>query len=171
VERGWRDRTVGGQLVDHPDKPGTKVLQLRRADESDADGAQWNFPAGFVGEVKVRVMLREGFKGGSIALNDHFFDPSDNTGESKAMFYTHFHPDGAYCSGKLQIGRWQEISLKWNTQEQFCEVSIEGKTVMSLPQLEPTRNGIGYLRLRSASKEKDVAGFLVEAVRAQIEAP
>ena len=170
VDNVWRDRSPGPELIADPDKPDQKVLHLRRPDEKDADGAVWNFPAGFKGEIKLRLMLELGGQGGSIALGDHFFDPTDVNGESKAMYYTHFYPDGEYCSGKLQPRQWNDVSLKWDTEKQFCEISIDGKHVLSLPQLESTRNGIGYLRLRSTAEKPDTNGFLVESVAANVEA-
>lgn len=167
----WRDRTAGPALIDDPDAPTRKVLHVRRPDDNDPDGAVWNFPAGMSGEVTLRVKLQDGCRGGSIALADRFFDPTDVNGGSRAMFYTEFYPDGAYCAGKLSPAEWHDVTLKWNTIEQVCRVSIDGKPVMEVPELEPTRNGIGYLRLRSTAQKPDSAGFLVQSVAAKIETP
>jgi hypothetical protein len=170
LEGVWRDRVAGPELIAHPGKPDHKVLHLRRPDEKDPDGASWNFPAGFKGELKLRLLLPEGSQGGTIALGDRFFDPTDVNGESKAMFFTRFYPDGEYCTGKLPLKTWCDVSLKWGTDQQLCEVSIDDKHVMSLPQLEPTQNGISYLRLRSAAEKPDKIGFLIESVAAKVEA-
>lgn len=63
------------------------------------------------------------------------------------------------------------MTLKWNTIEQVCHVLIDGKSVMKVPELEPTRNGIGYLRIRSTAQKPGLAGFLVQSVAAKVETP
>ena len=165
----WRDRTVGPALVAHPSTPGAKALHVRRRDEEDPDGATWNFPLGWEGKLTVRLMLRPGFGGGSIALVDRLFDPCDGNGERLAMFVLPIPPDGRIGDGhKLAVGQWQAIELSWDLAAGQCTTAADGAYALTLRQAHETGNGISYLRLRSSAREIDRAGFLVESVRVQI---
>ena len=169
VKRYWRDRTLGARLIDHPDKPGAKVLHLRRADDKAGDGAVWNFPVGTVGKLSMRVRLEKDFGGGSIALGDHFFDPTDDTGEEQALFALPISAEGKLGDGpKLDSARWYALGLDWNTTERKCRVHLDGKEVVTLTQGKQTEAGTCYLRLRSTAKAKDSAGFLVEKVAVRV---
>jgi len=168
----WRDRTVGPVLADHPTKAGAKVMHIRRPDRNDADGAVWNSPLGWRGRLTLRIMLNEGFAGGSIALNDRFFEPCDDNGERLAMFSLPLHPNGRIGTGpRLDVGRWHAIELAWDLSADRCRVRLDGADALALPLAHKTGNGISYLRLRSTAEAVDHAGFLVESARADIEDP
>jgi hypothetical protein len=156
----WRDRAQGSQLIDHPDKPGAKALHVRRPDEKDPDGATWNFPLGRSGTLSTRVMMKDGSRGGVIALADRFFDPSDVTCDAKAMFLLPLDT--------LSAGSWHDVELKWDVASKTCAVSIDGKPGPSLAMANDTPTGIAYVRFRSTAKEVDPSGFLIQSVRAEV---
>lgn len=161
----WRDRIVGPELVEHPSKKGVKVLHIRRPDEKDADGAVWNFPNGRSGNLSLRIMLNKGFGGGSIALTDRFFNPSDNHGERLAMFNFSISNKGELGNGQsISIGQWHTLNFKWDIDNKSCNVIINGKVIFTIPQSNETLNGLSYLRLRSTSPIKDTAGYFIESV-------
>lgn len=162
----WRARTQGPVLVDHPDEPGAKVLHVRRPDTKDADGAVWNFPQGAKGNLQLKLMLNEGHQGASIALGDHFYNPSDDNGELDALFNMMITSDGAISEGHvLQSEVWYMLDLAWDLEESMCEVRLDGELVTVCPMLNPGE-GASYLRLRSMADSVDLAGYYVESVSA-----
>ena len=156
----WRDRGKGAELVQHPTQPDKKVLHVRRPDEKDPDGAVWNFPNGRSGKLKARIMLNPGFLGGSIALGDIFFNPSDSHGERLAMYYLPISASGQLGKngGSMSLGEWHDLELQWDLDKKTCEVRSDGKTVQTLSLRNETLNGLSYLRLRSSAPSLDNAG-------------
>ncbi|MFC1606496.1 sialidase family protein [Candidatus Latescibacterota bacterium] len=165
----WRDRLQGPQLIDHPDKPGRRVLHVRRPDKYAGDGAVWNFPAGQTGRLTVTLMLRQGFHGGSIALTDRFFNPTDDNGESEALFVLPLGDDYSLPGGyELDPGTWYTLTLEWNVDARHCNVLVDGEEVSWLKMLNETVNGASYVRFRSGADEVDIAGMLIESVKADV---
>lgn len=165
----WRDRTVGAALVDHPDKPGTHALAIRRLDERPADGATWNFPNGWQGRLTIRLLLRTGFQGASLTLADRMFEPTDEQGESMAVFRVSFDPQGNAGNGlQLALDQWHTLELRWNLDDGKCSLNASDAE-HTLHLIEPTPNGVSYLRLSSLATTPDPAGILVDSVRAESE--
>jgi hypothetical protein len=162
--RFWRDRVQGPQLVPHPDKPGAKALHVRRPDNRDADGATWNFPAGTRGRLTLRLRVEKNSAGGQISLTDRMFDPSDDMGEKLSAFALKL--DG---SAPLTPGRWHELEFAWDTAKGNCAVRVDGKQSQTLPAAHPAPDGVSYLRLRSTAPSVNLAGFLVESVKVEVE--
>jgi len=168
----WRDRVQGPAVIDHPTQEGAKVLHIRRPDEKNPDGAVWNFPIGSAGALTLRLMLNEGFGGGSIALNDHCFNADDDNGERAAIFRVAIAPDGRIGAGPtLACGRWYTVTLDWDLSKPACDVRVDGAPALTLDLLNETGNGICYLRLRSTASAVDTAGYLVDSVSADIRQP
>jgi hypothetical protein len=164
----WRNRTQGAQLVPHPQRPGARVLHLRRPDERDADGAVWNFPNGIRGTLSLRVRLASGMAGGSVALTDRFFEPTDDAGEKQAMFLLHLGIDRNIGSAPLRADRWHALDLSWDTAAGTLQLTVDGRGAATVRAAQPTRTGISYLRLRSTASGHDAAGWLVESVKATV---
>jgi hypothetical protein len=165
----WRDRTEGATLVDHPSKPNAKVLHVRRASTNDADGAVWNFPIGRQGSVSVRLLLQPGCQGVSLALADRHIQPTDNVGEKKVVFSVPIAADGRLPSGTaLTPGQWHTITLNWNLDEHRCQVLLDDRPVGNLAALSEDSPGISYVRFRSTAPTTDMAGMLIESVRANV---
>jgi hypothetical protein len=159
AKRFWRDRVQGPQLIAHPDRPGARVLHIRRPDERDADGAVWNFPAGHAGTLTLRLRVEKDFGGGQISLTDRFFDSCDDAGEKQAAF--------AYPIGtNLQASQWHTLELSWDQTQ--CAVTLDGQPAGTLASRAPAPDGLSYLRLRSTATAVDNAGFLVESVKVEI---
>lgn len=167
----WRNRKQGAELIAHPNRADAKVLQLNRADDTDPDGAVWNFPSGRQGALSIRLMLRSGSTGGSIALNDTFFDPIDSAGGKNAMFILPLAADGKIGDTSLSADRWYAIELNWDLNSKACKVSIDGQSASTLELANPTQTGICYLRLRSSAKSIDAAGWIVESVKVSVSNP
>lgn len=166
-------RSEGAALVDHPERIGSNVLHVRKADpQKAADGAVWNFPGGNGngGIVRLRVKFNRGFSGAWISLNDAFYDPWYTDGEAKAIFRLTVNPDGTIENGgRLELDQWHTLKFAWNLEKRSCDVFAEGKgALVSLTQQNEQAEGapLCYLRLKSAAPESsiDLCGFLVESV-------
>jgi hypothetical protein len=154
------------------------VLQLGREQcdwvLNEQDGANWNFPAGKKGTLETRIWLRKGFRGGALSLVDGFYPPSDNAGERAAMYKLEIPADGKLFSGALlKPDRWIDVKLAWNGTEDptvhGCQFTIDGiPQKPPLPLRHPSRNGVCYARFRSTAPEEDLAGFLVEFIKADV---
>jgi hypothetical protein len=160
----WRDRTTGARLVDHPSLRGAKALLISRPDANEADCASWNFPATTRGKLTLRVMPREGFGGLHIGLNDRFFNPGDQRGESEAIFRMSIGPRGeSVGETKVPLGQWSAVTLQWDLSKRECQVRLDEQPAGVLPLNQPSPYGISYLRLLSLADQVDAAGCLVES--------
>jgi hypothetical protein len=172
----YYSRVAGATLIGHPTEPGRAVLHVGRENNdwvfNEQDGASWNFPAGHSGELRTRIMLRPGFRGGSIALTDVFYAPSDNAGDETAMFRFELPADGRVDARTVLVpGRWYTLVLSWDgttdANRHHARVSIDGTPLdRELPLRSVTRNGISYVRFRSTAAAEDLAGYLVEWIEA-----
>jgi hypothetical protein len=115
----------------------------------------------------MRIMLREGSDGGSLALADRFFNPLDANGEKKALFRLDIAA-GPGGDVRFEPEQWSELELSWDTGARVCEVRLDGLKRASLNLLNETSIGATYLRLRSTAAKIDPAGLLVESVAAQV---
>ncbi|MEZ6127722.1 MAG: sialidase family protein [Planctomycetaceae bacterium] len=170
ANRWWRGRTVGCELLPNPAVADSQCLHVRKPDELPADGATWNFPNAWSGELKTRVMLNTGGAGGKLCLNDRFFDPTNDYGEQFANVTLPLGADRILDTAVTQ-NEWHEIVLKWDLSVAECSVLLDGVPIGTLPLQHPTLNGLSYLRFRSAATEIDAAGFLVDSVDVTITNP
>ena len=74
----------------------------------------------------------------------------------------------------LEADRWYDIKLEWNgcgdEEIHSCRVYIDDVLQPERLRLRnPGGDGLCYLRLRSTAEEEDLAGFLVESIRADIQ--
>lgn len=175
----YYSRILGATLIEHPSQPFRKVLQLGREScewvFNEQDGACWNFPAGLQGQVRTRILLRQGFKGGLISLTHCFYNPSDSAGDMAAMYVFEIPADGKInVATTLETNRWYDIRLEWNgcrdEEVHSCRVYIDDVLQPERLSLRnPCRDGLSYVRFRSTAQEEDLAGFLVESIRADIQ--
>ena len=174
----YYSRTLGATLIEHPTQPFRKVLHLGREKcnwvFNEQDGANWNFPIGRKGSLETRILLRKGFKGGAISLVDVFYPPSDNAGDEAAMYKLDIPADGRINdSTTLELETWYDVRLEWTGTEDIsahaCRVYIDGHLQSKgLPLKNTSRNGICYVRFRSTAADEDLAGWLVETVKADV---
>jgi hypothetical protein len=167
----WRARTVGCELIANPDNATAKCLHVRKPDDLPADGAVWNFPNGWKGRLTARVMIRKGFLGGIICLNDRMFDPANGYGEEFAVFKLDLGTDGRVGQAVLEPDKWYDILFKWNLANSECQVLVDGTDAGTLKIRNETLNGISYVRFRSAATKVDPAGFLVSRVEVSMDDP
>lgn len=169
------DRSAGATCVPHPTQSGARVLKVARPDEKAGDGAVWNFPAGRIGEVKLRIMLREGFQGALITLTDRFYYPDIIDGNA-ATFSLSIAKGGNIGKQVLEKNRWHELTLSWQVEQRpprdrwpgSVVVALNGVECVTLPQLNRAPTGLSYLRLNSTAPGIDSEGFLLEHVAAEV---
>lgn len=160
--------TRGVEVTDHPDRPGQKVLRLRKPDREWPAGAVWNFPSGTRGSLRLRLRVQPGFSGGSIGITDHFSVPFDFEDRVYNLYDLAIGPDGRLPGGgRLDPGRWHELQLEWDTATNECRVQLDGRPVARLKQSRETV-GACYLRLRSTADSTDAAGLVVETVQVAV---
>jgi hypothetical protein len=165
---GWhRFGTKGVELVAHPDKPGTRALQLRKLDADWPSAAVWNFPNGTTGRLRIRLKLDPGFAGARIGLTDHFSVPFDPEDQYHSLFNLSIGPEGKLGNGKLTPAQWHTVELDWSCPKQECRALIDGQPADTLPMQRRTA-GVNYLRISSTADKADPAGLLIESVEASI---
>ncbi len=165
----WRARAIGCQLVENPEDTSKKCLWLRKPDDLPADGAVWNFPNGWSGTLTTRIRLGKDCQGGSIALNDRMFDPSNDAGERLATYRMDFTPNARLGTLPLETDRWYDVRIDWNLSHSDAKLFVDNQLVDNLPLLNVTLNGLSYVRLRSSATSIDATGFLVDDLRVRIE--
>jgi len=159
----------GYGLVDHPDRPGSKALCIRKTSPDVQSGAVWNFPCGHIGRLDLRLMLQPGFGGAHVSLTDHFAAADDLLSDANAVFSFQIDENGVVAPGhRLSAGQWRDLSVEWDTARDEAIVSVDGKRTATLRTQRVTETGVNYLRLRSAASSTDTAGFLIEEVRAEV---
>jgi len=168
----WRDRAPGCALAVHPSLPGKKVLHLGKPDEKEADGAMWNFPAGRAGTVAISFQVNRGCQGAIFSLCDRFFDPTDDNGDKSAVCSVLLNSE-CLLNGhtKVSPGEFHKLTITWRAEKRIAALKLDAIEVGEISLNGDLRNGCCYLRLRSAAKSIDPAGFLVESVRAEVESP
>ena len=168
--RLWRRKRVeGAKLIQHPTQLGVTVLHLGRPDEEPGDGAVWSFPFGAKGEVSLKMMLRAGFGGASVALADRYVEPTDERAEKQALFHLAVDATGQMMGGpRVGTERWVTLTLRWDVARKTCGVLVDGEPAMTLPMQGDEARGACYLRLRSSAAAVDPVGWLVESVKASV---
>lgn len=157
AHRAWRDREVSAHLMPHPEQPGASVLRVRRPTDREADGAVWNFPAGRVGRIALRLQIPEGSSGAQLSLTDKLFDPCDDRGEKTAAFAVTFEGERRLPPG------WHNVEIYWDTIRGRGALRVNEGAMLPLPQLQPSVHGMSYLRIRATARGGDEAGILISA--------
>ena len=164
------NRRAGPALVPHPDGEMREVLQIARHPDvrllEERQGAVWNFPAAFSGQVRLRLRQPAGAAGTQIALLDRWFNPTDPVVAEFSMFVLRLDAAGR-INGQpaLQADRWHELTIRWDLgRTPEASFRIDAGSEFGLPLRFPTVNGLSYLHLQSAAAEADPHGLLVEWV-------
>lgn len=169
------NRIPGANLVDHPDREGRKLLQIRHLLNPDlvcdVDGAVWNFPTALKGSFTTRIYLRSGSRGGRISLIDRWFNPTDTLAHHYAIYSLKF--DGNGKIGKesvIQPEKWVELTFTWDDlQTGPCKLIIDGKpSPFNIPINLKSFNGVSYVHFQSVADKEDKKGYLIESVSAEV---
>jgi hypothetical protein len=171
AKRWWRARAVGCELVDHPDKDDARCLHVRRPDDLPPDGATWNFPNGWKGELRTRVMLLSDEAEGMICLNDRMFDPTNDAGETFAVFRCPVKAGQTFGGIALRANTWYEFAFEWDLSRPRCDLRINNHSAGTLELRHPTLNGLSYVRFRSTAEQENTRGLLVERVAVEVSDP
>ena len=163
------NRKTGAYLADHPDRPGDKVLHVRRPEDPslliENDGAVWNFPAGLSGELTTLVLLPEGSQGFRINLSDRWFNPIDTTAWHFAMYS---------LVPELTQGVWHELRFRWDglspEKDQYCKLFLNASAdPILLPLNRESEHGISYVHFISNASSPDPAGLMIESVKVNLD--
>jgi hypothetical protein len=122
------------------------------------------------GSVKLRLLLKPGFKGGRLALTDHFSVPFDTEDGFYNLVNLPIAPNGKLGSASLNADRWYDIEVAWDTGKRACRVLVDGRPCETLT-LSRSANYVNYLRLKSTAAVADDGGFLIESVHADVRPP
>ena len=163
------NRRPGASLVPHPDGLPREVLQVARHPDprlvSGVEGAVWNFPCWPRGNLKVRLRMPEGSQGIQICLVDRWFNPIDPVVCHFAQHVLRLDADGRINEVPcLKADTWVDLEIRWDGEE--ARFRVDEEAWHELPCVFPTRSGISYLHLQTASAEADPAGVLIESVAA-----
>jgi hypothetical protein len=159
--------TKGVDLIAHPDKPGARALRLCKPQADWPAATVWNFPSGLNGRLRIRLKLNPGFAGARIGLTDHFSVPFDPEDEQHNLFNLRIAPGGKVGQSALELGHWHTLELTWRCAKKECAVSVDGRTVETLPMQRRTA-GVNYLRIVSTVDRVDAAGLTIESALAAI---
>lgn len=164
------NRRPGPALVPHPDGEMREVLQIARHPDprlqEERQGAVWNFPAGFSGELRLRLRQPAGAAGTQITLTDRWFNPTDPVVADYSQFVLRLDGAGRINGHPaLQPDRWHVLTLRWDLQKAPAGTfRIDDGPELELPQAVATVNGVSYLHVQSAAAAADPHGLLVEWV-------
>ena len=99
------------------------------------------------------------------------FDPANDDGEDLAVFQVGIGADGELGNARLTPGEWHDVTLEWDLSDSQCVLLVDDEPAGTVSVLNQTLNGISYIRFRSAARQIDKAGFLVDSVTIAIEDP
>ncbi len=150
-----------------PKASGTgQLMMIRKTHVEWPAAAVWNFPSGGKGRLRLKFLIKNGFKGASIGITDHFSTPFDEEDQFYNLFNFEIGSGGRLPQGgTLDPDRWYDLWFAWDVAKRECRVSLDSRQIALLP-LSRSSEGACYLRLRSTAQETDRAGFLVESVEA-----
>ncbi len=154
------NRTDGALLVPDPDCTGGEVLQLCRVHDerlvSERQGMVWNFPAAKRGELKLELRV-EG-AGVKVRLCDHWMNACDEYAGLYAAY------DFELDARILPVGVWNVVTVAFD--EENAVVSLEDKTLFTVPARFAAPNGLSYLHLQTMAEGTDFKGTLVRKLSA-----
>lgn len=154
------NRTNGALLVPSPNLDHREVLQLVHISDkrlfSAVQGVVWNYPAAFIGLVKISLRIEgEGIR---VSLTDRWFNPVDTTVDRFAQFT--FIIDGE----QIEKSKWTEILINFDINEGMAGVYADGLKLYSLNINGTCVNGLSYLHLQTIAQSEDYKGTLLRSL-------
>lgn len=169
------NRKPAAKVVDHPARPGTKVLNIAFLDDPEltnatsgadyrAGGAAWNFPAGKAGRLTVRFRLPAGSSGAHLCLMDRLHAACDRTAPQFAVHTARLAPGTLLGTASLRADTDHELTLEWTDSEKgACRLTLDGKPAGTLPLRNASVNGPSYLHVIAAGDKPGPAIQLISA--------
>lgn len=151
------NRVSGALLLPDPEGTYGEALQICRVKDkrmvSDKQGAVWNFPAAYKGEVKLQVRVA----GSGIKLNlcDHWINPTDDYVDVYSAF--RFDIDGV-C---LEPDKWHEVTVAFDCEKGFAELRCSEKVLAYRRFTNTMPYGISYLHMQTLAEETDYKGTYI----------
>ena len=149
-------------LVDHPDRPGAKVMNIKYVPDDkllqDNQGAVWNFPAAKDGTVALRIKLPRESKNVDLILNDRWFNPTDTVARYECMYTLPLNRK----SLKIKDEDWHNVTIDWQHNKRAV-VRVDGSRRGTLPIIGKTEHGVSYLHFLGG-KTPDSEGIFIEHV-------
>ena len=170
------NRKPAASVVDHPAKPGVRVLDIGFLADADlvneksgadyrAGGAAWNFPAGSAGKATVRFRLPAGSAGVHLSLMDRLFAACDRTAPDFAAYTVKLAPGANGCKADTD----HTLVLDWSGTGKgaACRLTVDGKPAGTRALKNAAPNGLSYLHFIAAA-DKPGPGVLLESVGAEV---
>ncbi len=149
------NRTHGAVLMPDPQGGFREHLYIRKSDDptllTGVGGAAWNFPLSKTGRVTVELILTE--QQAHLSLTDRWGVPCDPSVQSSALF--------PITLDAAELGTDPvTVILDYDTAAGTCAVTVDGKTIGTVPMARPCPTGVCYLILQCAT-EAPSRGFYV----------
>ncbi len=174
------NRKPAATVVDHPSRPGAKLLDIAFLDDAEltnaasgadyrSGGAAWNFPAGKTGKLTLRFRLPAGSVGARVSLMDRLHAACDRTAPSFATFTLRLAPGAALGGVAPRADTDHELTLEWTGTEKgaTCAVRLDGKPAGTLPLANAAVNGVSYLHV-IADGDKPGPAIRLERAAAEV---
>ena len=149
-------------LVNHPDIPNAKVMNLKYEPNDsllqDNQGAVWNFPAAKDGSISLRIKLPKGCENVDLILNDRWFNPTDTVAKYECMYSLPMNRK----SLRIKDEAWHTLTVNWQ-QDKRAIVRVDGIKRQTLQMKNKTEHGISYLHLLGG-RIPDSTGIFIERV-------
>ena len=169
------DRKPAAQVIAHPSRASTKVLDITFLDDAElvnstngadyrSGGAAWNFPAGKAGKVTLRFRLPAGSVGAHLSLMDRLHAACDRTAPQFAVHTTRLAPGVTLGTATLKADTDHELQLEWSDSEKgMGRLTLDGKPAGTLPLRNASVNGLSYLHVIADGNKPGPAIQLISA--------
>ena len=157
------NRTAGALLMPDPEGNFREALQICRVHDkrlvSELQGAVWNFPKGYRGELRLGVYAAGA--GVKVRLCDHWM----NAGDPDAGLWSIF--DFTLDSRTLPVGKWREITIRFDTERGTAQVYDGERQILTVPMRNDAPDGLSYIHLQTAAEAEDFDGTYIRNLEYQ----
>lgn len=163
---GWS--TFGTRGVEIASAEGSEdghVLRVAKADPAWPTAAVWNFPAGSVGTLTMRIFLEPGVRDLDLQLTDHFSVPFDAQDRYHSVYRW---PITTAKDSAVPTGRWVDLAFAWDCKTGEAKIKIDGRGIATLKQARDAEN-VSYLRITSNAMEQQTASLMIDRVHIETE--
>ena len=154
------NRTNGALLMPDPTGNFREALQICRVHDkrlvSELQGAVWNFPKTFRGELRMEVYVAGA--GVKVRLCDHWM----NAGDPDAGMWAAY--DFVLDAKLLPAGEWREIVVRFDTIAGTAEVRDAERLLVTVPMRQASPDGLSYLHLQTAAETEDFDGTYIRSL-------